>query len=124
VLLERDVPLPGLEASLAVLHISVVQPEIALEMLPDCGCDACDMGSDDLLRAIDEAIGHVVGGPFVALLGKGWHAHWHPDGGASGGTTRGPDHGQLMELCRRLAGGKDVRLPKGAEAFVGRSWLD
>ena len=116
--------LPGREASLAVLHISVVQPEIALEMLPDCGCDACDWGSDDLLRAIDQTIGHVVGGPLVALRGKGWHAQWHPNGGSSGGTGRGPDHAQVMRLCRRLAGGADVRLPRGAEAFVGRPWLD
>jgi hypothetical protein len=123
-LLERDVRLSGLEASLAVLHISVVRPEIALEMLPDCGCDACDWGSDDLLRAIDQTIGNVIGGPFVVLRGKGWHAQWHPDGGSSGGAGQGPDHAQMMELCRRLAGGEDVRLPNGAEAFVGRPWLN
>jgi hypothetical protein len=123
-LLERDVRWSGLEASLAVLHISVVQPEVALAMLPDCGCDACDLGSDDLLHAIDQTIGAVVGGPFVALRGKGWHALWHPDGGSSGGTGRGPDHAQVMELCRRLAGGEDVRLPNGVEAFVGRPWLN
>jgi hypothetical protein len=123
-LLERDVRLPALEASLAVLRVSVVQPEVALAMLPDCGCDACDWGSDDLLRAIDQAIGNVIGGPFVALRGKGWHAQWHPDGGSSGGTGRGPDHTQVMELCRRLAGGEDVRLPDGTEAFVGRLWLN
>lgn len=125
-LLERDVPLPEREASLAVLHISVVQPDILLEAQPDCGCDACDYGSDDMLRAIDEAIGHVVGGPFVALRGKEWHAQWHPDGGEfeSGGTGRGPDRAQMMKLCRRLASGKNVRLPKGTEAFVGHTWLN
>jgi hypothetical protein len=123
-LLERNVPLLDLEASLAVLHISVVRPEVALEMLPDCGCDACDSGSQDLLGAIDETIGHVVGGPVVALRGNGWHAQWHPGGGSSGGTGPGPDHRQVMELCRRLAGGQDIRLPKGTEAFVGRPWLD
>jgi hypothetical protein len=124
VLCERDVRLPGREASLAALQISVVQPAVAVAMLPDCGCDACDFGSDDLLRAIDQTIGNIVGGPFVALRGKGWHAQWHPGGGSSGGTGRGPDHAQVMELCRRLARGEDVRLPSGAEAFVGRPWLD
>lgn len=114
-LLERDVRLPGLEASLAVLHISVVQPEVALEMLPDCGCDACDWGSADLLRAIDQTIGTVVGGPFVALRGKGWRAQWHPDGGSSGGTGRGPDHAQMMEPYVELSLGRQqwviCRLP-------------
>jgi hypothetical protein len=122
-LLERDVHWPGLEASLAVLHISIVKPEIAVETLPDCGCDACDLGSDDLLGVIDETIGNVLGGPFVALRGNGWEALWHPDGGSSGGTGRGPDHTQLMELCRRLANGEDVRLPNGTKAFIGRHWL-
>lgn len=28
-----------------------------------------------------------------------------------------------MEPCRRLAGGQDIPLPKGAETFVGRPWL-
>lgn len=124
-LLEHDVPLPGHEVSLAAIHISVAQPDVIVEMLPDCGCDACDGGSDDLLRTIDETIGHVVGGPFVALRGNGWHAQWHPDGGGSGGTGRqAPDHRQVKEQCRRLARGEDVRLPKGAKSFVGRAWLD
>lgn len=123
-LLERDVRWPGLAASLAVLHISVVRPEVAVEMLPDCGCDACDSGSDDLLDAVDQTIGNVVGGPFVVLRGKNWHASWHPDGGSSGRTGPGPDHAELMEFCRRLVVGQDVRLPAGAEAFVGRAWLD
>lgn len=124
-LLERDVPMPTGGASLAVLHISVVRPEVALQMLPDCGCDACDWGSDDLLGAIDETIGRVVGGPLVVMRGEGWHAQWHPDGGGSGGAgRRRRDHAHLMELCRRLAGGEDVRLPRDAEAFVGHSWLN
>jgi hypothetical protein len=122
-LLERDGRWAGLVPSPAVLHISVVRPQITLEMLPDCGCDACDRGSGDLLQAIDETIGHIVGGPFVALRGKGWQAQWHPDGDSSSRTGRGPDHAQLIELCRRLAHREDVRLPTGAEAFVGRPWL-
>jgi hypothetical protein len=123
-LLERDVRAPELEAPLAVLHISVVRPEVALAMHPDCACDACDQGSDDLLDAIDQAIGNVIGGPFVALRGKGWHAQWHPAGGSSGGTPRGPNHIRMMELCRRLADGEEVRLPSGTEAIVGRPWFD
>lgn len=123
-LLERDVPVPELNASLPVLHVSIVRPEVSLVMLPVCGCDACDGGSAELLRAIDETIGHVVGGPFVALRGQGWGVQWHPGGGSSGGAGPGLDHAQLMELCRRLANGENVRLPDGAEAFVGRPWLD
>jgi hypothetical protein len=126
-LLERDVTWPGLDRSLAVLHISVVEPRVAVERLPDCGCDACDFGSEDLLHAVDETIGNLVGGPFVALRGNEWHALWHPDGGSSGSSGSSGwnlDHRDLMELCRRLAGGEPVRLPEGTRAYVGRSWLD
>jgi hypothetical protein len=122
-LLERDASLPGQDMTLAGLQVSVVKPEVAVAMLPDCGCDACDHGSDDLLGAIDEVIGRVVGGPFVVLQGKQWHAQWYPGGGSSGGARRGPDHSRMMELCRRIADGEDVRLPPDAVAFVGRSWL-
>lgn len=109
---------------LAVLHVTVVKPDVAVAMLPDCGCDACDHGSDDLIGAIDEVIGQVVGGPFVILQGKQWHAQWHPSGGSSGGAGTGPDHSRMMDLCRRLADGDDVQLPQDAVGFVGRSWLD
>lgn len=123
-LLERDAPVPDHAAPLAVLHVSVARPEVAVTMQPYCGCDACDTGSDDLLDAVDQAIGSVVGGPYVALRGAGWHAQWHSEGGSSGGDERAVDHNGVMELCRRLAAGQDVRLPEGTEAYVGRGWLD
>jgi hypothetical protein len=116
-LLERDEPLP-------VLHLSVVRPEVLLQMQPYCGCDACDDGSAYLLDQIDETIGQVVGGPLVVLRGTDWHATWHPEGGSSGGSGRGPDPDQVMQWCRRLAAGESVRLPRGTEAFVGRPWFD
>ncbi len=123
-LLERDAPLTQGDARLPVLHISVVRPEISVMMLPDCGCDACDSGSQDLLRAIDETIVSVVGGTSVVLRGKAWQAHWWPEGARSGGGRRAPGHDQVMEWCRRLASGQDVRLPRGTEALVGHTWLE
>jgi hypothetical protein len=123
-LLERDTPLLDQETSLAVLHASVVRPEVVTATLPNCGCDACDWGSDDLLDAVDQAIGNLVGGPFVALRRKGWYGQWHPGGGSSCGTRRNLDHARMMELCRRLASGEKVRLPRDTEALVGRPWFD
>lgn len=122
-LLERDVAAHSGYGPLAVLQISVVQPQIVVTAQPDCGCDACDSGSVDLLEAIDAAISHVVGGPFVVLRGDGWHAEWHPSGGSAGGRPGHPDFRGLMDLCRRLSDGEAVRLPRDATAFVGRSWL-
>jgi hypothetical protein len=122
-LLERDVPTQMGEGTLAVLDIAVVHPEVVVETQPDCGCDACDSGSSDLIGAIDEAIRHVVGGPFVVLRGKGWCAQWYPEGGSASSKGRQLDFRSLMDLCRRLAEGETVRLPRDAEALVGRSWL-
>jgi hypothetical protein len=122
-LLERDVPAQMGEASLSVLQIGVVRPDVVVETQPDCGCDACDSGSADLLEAIDNTIRQVVGGPFVVLRGTTWRAHWHPDGGSASSDGSGSDFRALMDLCRRLAEGKTVRLPKDTEALVGRSWL-
>lgn len=123
-LLERDARLSDQQATLAVLHLSIVRPQVAMEMLPQCGCDACDFGSEDLLDAVDDAIGNVIGGPFVALRGNGWHAQWHPGGSSSVGIRRKPKNARMIKLCRRLASGQNVRLPAGTEAFVGRPWFD
>lgn len=127
-LLERDAAITDHAGSdggptLAVLHLAVAEPTVELAFHPDCGCDACDWGSADLLEAIDEAVRHVVAGPLVILEGPRWQAQWHPDGGSSGGAGRGPDHDRVMELCRRLTEGEDVRLPRRTRAFVGSSWL-
>lgn len=123
VLLAREVPVTTGEGALAVLEIGVVRADVVLDMQPDCGCDACDSGSQDLLEAVDQTIRHVVGGPFVALRGPGWDADWYPDGGSAGGDAGRPDYDVTMDRCRRLAAGEAVDLPDGTEAFVGRSWL-
>lgn len=124
-LLEQDVPLSAREGSLPRLHVSVGEAEAVVQALPYCGCDACDSGSDDLLEALDETVGRLVGGPFVQLRGEGWQASWYPDGGSSGGSgpACGLDHDELMALCGRLADGEEVRLPERTDVLVGRSWL-
>lgn len=38
---------------------------MALATVPDCGCDACDSGSDDLLEVMDREVLGVVSGAFV-----------------------------------------------------------
>lgn len=123
-LIAFDVRLTDQVGWLPVLRLSVARPEAEVTALPECGCDACDRGSADLLGAVDEAIARVIGGPFVLLRHERWHAQWYPGGGSSGGSPRAPDHSRLMELCRSLAAGERVRLPSGTEAFVGLPWFD
>lgn len=121
-LLEREGAQPEGDA-LALIRVCVAQPGVELTTQPDCGCDACDTGSEDLLGTIDEHVLVVVGGPFAILRAPRWSAMWHPDGASSGGVGRVLDHDEVVDLCRRLAAGGSPRLPRGARAYVGRSWL-
>lgn len=47
------------------LLVGFGEPAVLLEDVPDCGCDACDSGSADLLALIDERILDVVTGAAV-----------------------------------------------------------
>lgn len=128
VLLEQDVRLTSGEGTLPVLRVAVSQPDLLLDAQPDCGCDACDSGSRDLLDAVDQAIRRVVEGPLVMLRGDRWGADWSPDRASSHGLGRGMfrrrmDHQDALRLCQQLAAGDAVRLPAGVEAFVGQPWL-
>ena len=122
-LLERDVPTHPDQGTLAVLTIAVARPDIVVERQPDCGCDACDSGSSDLLEAVDAAVRRIVGGPFVVLRGEKWDAEWHPEGGSAGGRGPRPDFRLLMDWCQRLAEGETVHLPKNTEVLIGRPWI-
>jgi hypothetical protein len=123
-LLTRQVPSEANEEPLVVLEICVDRVSVVLARVPDCGCDACDSGSDSLLEAIDDIISGFVSGPSVMLRGPGWRADWRPGGGSSGGDGRGPDHEQMMQLCRRLSAGEPALLPENSEALVSSTWLD
>ncbi|EHR50565.1 hypothetical protein SacmaDRAFT_2313 [Saccharomonospora marina XMU15] len=54
----------------AVAIIGAAEPAVYLATVPDCGCDACDSGSDDLLEQFDEQVLSVVGGDFVHVTTK------------------------------------------------------
>ena len=47
--------------------IGVGDPTVVVEVLPDCGCDACDSGSQDALDELDEYVLGVVTGEYRRL---------------------------------------------------------
>lgn len=124
-LLERDVRAedsdPGL---LPVLEVAVVRPDVVVERVPVCACDACDPGSAALLEEVDQAIGHVVAGETVVLRHPRWSATWQPGGAGLSGGGRRMRFDRAMELCRRVHAGEKVRLPWRAEAFAGAPWWE
>lgn len=51
--------------------VGVGDPPFMLQEHPDCACDGCDMGSESLLRGIDEDIFSVVDGSLEVVEGGG-----------------------------------------------------
>lgn len=72
------------------LLVGAGAPAVEVDLVPDCGCDACDSGSDGLLEAIDRSVLQVVTGQLTHItlphgtlcgFGDGWSAAW-PQGSA------------------------------------------
>ncbi|RYU10443.1 DUF6226 family protein [Nocardioides iriomotensis] len=99
---------PGALTMLLVPHPAALEvragdpPVAALEV--DCYCDACDSGSSDFLREIDDAVWHVIEGGFVRIDLGGAAITTHRDGWSSSGVL---GHGETERLI--------------ADARVGRS---
>lgn len=65
------------------VYVGAGEPAVLALLTPGCGCDACDDGSDHLLREIDKHLLSIVNGDFVHLVkgrstvmstGAGWSA--------------------------------------------------
>lgn len=79
--------------------------------LPDCGCDACDNGSDLLLEEVDDAFLALVRGGVVAARGPGGEIFRTLDGWH--GT--GPVGDAWLD--------PSVPPPPGVRRWVGQPWL-
>jgi hypothetical protein len=120
-LVEIEVPQRA-GAPLPVLDVVLDRPGFVVGGWPDCGCDACDTGSADLLGAVDDSILTVVVGPYAMVRGDGWTAEWYPDGGGAGGDPA-VDSDRLYALAQRVGRGESVVLPVGAQHVVSHGWL-
>lgn len=99
--------LVGFNAVASVPETGVIlgagDPAVEVEIVPDCGCDACDSGSDDLLEQLDEHLLAVVNGTFVHMTTRKGTVFSTGDGWtASGGYRRG-------EVERLLTKARDGR---------------
>lgn len=126
------------------LRVAWGTPDVVLEVQPDCGCDACDTGSADLLEAVDDTICNALTDT-VRLAGRrrgpgrgrerDWHLLWHADGSAQGSGEMPGGRGlrrrqrdrdawwRMNAACERLARGEEVELPRGTQVTVGRAWF-
>ena len=105
-LLETDVPQDDDDGGvLPVIRVAVGAPGQVHALLPDCGCDACDPGSDELLEAVDQAVVRADGTAEGQARVPGWSFE------------------ALTDACRDLAAGGRPRLPRGTEAAVRAGWF-
>lgn len=117
--LERDESMPAVAFALG-------EPEVILEEQPDCGCDACDGGSEGLLRVVDDLFVEVLTSPVVVLRGADgrWDARWSHHTQQAGGRPGIPrTFHELMAQCARLADGKVATIPEGTRVWVSQPLL-
>ncbi|WP_328754158.1 MULTISPECIES: DUF6226 family protein [unclassified Streptomyces] len=96
-----------------VLVVGAGEPAVSLEQLPDCGCDACDSGSADLLEAVDDVVIAVVTGTFVHVdAGEGREIVCTGDSwSASNWDAFGPPVEEVLAAAR--AGRSPYRVVRG-----------
>jgi len=87
-------------------------PAVAVGWIPDCGCDACDSGSQEVLDELDKYLLSVVSGDFRRLSSSGREITVTGEGrwGASGNFSRDEVDSILDD-------------PAGWDELSGTSWL-
>ncbi|MCP3860553.1 MAG: hypothetical protein GY704_12960 [Phycisphaeraceae bacterium] len=95
----------------AGVTIGVGEPAVVLALIPDCGCDACDSGSQDALDELDEYVLGVVTGQFRRLHRGGQTITVTSDGSYQGSGING------RGVRRVLAD------PAGWDELTGPSWM-
>lgn len=103
---------PSMSAEEAFVQVGVGEPVEVLAQQPDCGCDACDRGSGDLLDVIDDAFVLALSGGVYAVREGQQVVRRSLDGWGSSGVADGE---------RWLADAAAGRRTHGVVA--GRPWL-
>jgi hypothetical protein len=103
---------PSESAEEAFVQVGVGEPVEVLERQPDCGCDACDTGSADLLETIDDAFVLALSGGVYAVREGAQVVRRHLDGWGASGVT---------DAERWLDEAADGRRTDGVVA--GQPWL-
>ena len=110
--------------------LSVTSDADPFDIVPDCSCDACDHGSDDLLRVLDVDLTAVVDGSLVVVtepaVDDGPRFHLVGTGRGCALTWGGDGVGSLSEpeaVIDAIRSGDDPLLPSGCTVLHGKPWL-
>ena len=127
---ERAIPVVAGALELVVAHsqigdvddaglvLGVGSPTECINLFPDCGCDACDSGSQNELDHLDSHMLSIVTGSFRRLSDGEAVITVIGDGGwsATGFSSTGRRIGRQVEAV--------LDNPHGWSELTGRSWLD
>lgn len=103
------------EVADAIVVLGAGDPAVLLTRLPFCGCDACDDGSEMLLRELDEHIVAVVSGALVHVASRGDMAMTTGSGRTA--TGRFTQRGRAERVLDAARAGRS-RYP----CVAGRAW--
>lgn len=128
----------------AGIVIGVGHPTVRLAGIPDCGCDACDSGSADVISQVDTWIGGIVRGelhhlvrpnrtitvvgdairrssysPDLPSAGDGWRWTVAPDGAGVESFDAGPPSGPTARIDIEAV----LADPTGWREWSGPSWF-
>lgn len=95
------------------LLVGFGEPGALLEDVPDCGCDACDSGSADLLTLLDERILDVLTGAAVWFTGGASTYLGFADGWSASNSDLGSEEIEAL-LERARAGRASVPVVHGS----------
>lgn len=95
------------------LVVAAADPAIDLELVPHCGCDACDRGSREVLEVVDDAIVSVVIGAYRRLTQEDRHIDVRGNGWWSASGEFGDD--EIDDVLQSPVGWLEVS---------GASWID
>jgi len=99
--------------TVVVLHADAAEP-LYLGIEPDCGCDARDRGSEDLLEAIDDLYIDVIAGDFVHVSGPGWTAR--------AGRNRWETSGDVPDDMEKVFADATAGRPTPFSVVTGAAW--
>ncbi len=92
----------------AVVAVAPGDPATVSLRLPQCGCDACDDGSDALLRELDDQVLAVVSGAFIRVTTRKGVVVASGSGWAAAGPFGADEVERLLSDARRGRGRHDV----------------
>ncbi|QZQ55874.1 DUF6226 family protein [Curtobacterium sp. TC1] len=101
--------LPG-----TAVDLSVGDPAAVVGSQPNCGCDACDDGSETLLEAVDEMFVGILGGGFVLIDSK----HSQIVATANGWSATG----NPGDVAAAVAAARRGERRRGRRTLVGAAW--